>query len=125
MKLLTILLLLLSQVFAAPAFNKLREFKQADGTTFQARAAGNHILNWIKTADGEILRYNPKSKNFEYAIIQNNTLQASGVRYDAKNPSMARAAARVQKIDKKALSELWSVKQKEFYGKKGLLGHQH
>ncbi len=124
MKLLLIFSLLLVQLFGAPAFNKLREFKQADGTTFTARAFGNQHLHWIQTPEGEVLLYNSKSKNFEYAKIQNNTLKPSGTKYDQKNSIRARSQARVNKIDEEELNKLWSLKQKEFYEKRGL-GHQH
>ncbi len=125
MKLLLIFSLLLAQIYAAPAFNKLREFKQADGSTFEARAYGNQHLHWIQTPQGEILLYNAKSKNFEYATIQNNTLKPSGTKYDQKNSIRARSQARVNKVDKEELYKLWSLKQKEFYEKRGLLKHQH
>ena len=113
MKFLIITLILATQIFAAPAFNKTRDFKQADGTTFKARALGNQHLNWIETEDGEVLKYNSKNKNFEYATIKNNRLRASGTRYEKNDSKRARATGQVNKLNKDELYKLWSKKQKE------------
>lgn len=120
MKSLLVFLLLLAPLFGAPAFNKPRKFTQSDGTTFTARALGNQHLHWIQTPDGEVLLYNSKSKNFEYAKIQNNQLKPSGTRYNKENSIRARSQARVNKINKEELYKLWSLKQKEFNEKRGL-----
>ena len=120
MKLLLIISLLFVHMFAAPAYNKLREFKQADGTTFKARANGNQHLNWIESEDGEILKYNKNSGNFEYAQIIEQRLKASGTRYDRSNSKKARSRANINKLDKKSVSELWSKKQKEAHQRKRL-----
>lgn len=113
MKLLIILTLLFSYSFCAPAFSKLRELKNADGTTFMARAKGNQHLNWIESEDGEILRYNKRSKNFEYAKIEGERLKASGVKYERKNSIRARAIGRVNKLNRDSLYRLWSQKHKQ------------
>ena len=113
MKILLIFLILIANLYSAPAYNKTREFKQADGTTFEAKAFGNQHLNWIQTSDGEILKYNSKNKNFEYATIKENRLTESGVRYERGNSIRARSIGKVNKIDKEQLYKLWSKKQKE------------
>lgn len=113
MKILLIISILSAILFSAPALNVTREFKQADGTTFTARAQGNQHLNWIETPDGEVLRYNHASKNFEYAIIKDEKLKPSGTRYDKSNSKRARSLGKINKIDKSKLYKLWSTKQKE------------
>ncbi len=121
MKILIVLAFFVSYALAAPAYNKLRDFKQSDGTTFKARAFGNQHLNWIETQDGEILKYNEQSKNFEYAKIKDESLKPSGARYEQNNSKRARSLKHVGKIDKQELRKLWMKKQEEAHlRKKGL-----
>ena len=113
MKILTILAISLTLLFSAPALNKTREFKQADGTTFKAKAIGNQHLNWIETEDGEVLKYNAKSKNYEYGEIKNSTLKASGAKFEMNNSKRARSKEHINKINKDELYNLWSKKRQE------------
>lgn len=106
-------LLIFTQAFAAPAYNKTREFTQSDGTLFEAKAYGNQHLNWIETTDGEILKYNQKNKNFEYAIIENRQLRSSGVRYEKEDSSKIRSFSNIDKLNKEELYKLWGEKQDE------------
>jgi hypothetical protein len=125
MKYILILFLITTNLFSAPAYNAKRVFTQSDGEEFMARASGNHHLNWIESEDGEILRYNPKTKNYEYAVIKNNHLDASGYKYqkdDSKNnskKSISKDKRKVQKIQKKELRELMRerkrLKAKQLY----------
>lgn len=112
MKTLFLLLFFSALLFSAPAFDAMREFTNADGTTFMAKAQGNQHLNWIQTQDGEILKYNEVTQNFEYAKIENNALVTSGVKYEKENSKRARTLQQINKIDKKELSKLWSQRQK-------------
>lgn len=112
MKTLFFLLFSSALLFSAPALDALREFTNADGTTFMAKAQGNQHLNWVQTQDGEILKYNQTTKNFEYAKIEKDALTASGVKYEKENSMRARALHQINKIDKKALSNLWNQKHK-------------
>lgn len=111
MKIVLLVLLLISQLFSAPAYSKMREFKNTDGTTFMARAQGNQHLNWIKTSDGEILKYNQETKNYEYAKIEDKALKASGTKYEKNNSIRARSIGRVNKISTDELGKLWQEKQ--------------
>lgn len=108
MKYILILTLILTNLFSAPAYNAKRIFKQADGTEFTARLSGNHILNWVEDENGEILKYNPETKNYEYAIVQDSKLKPSGVRYSKQNAKLAPSKAQraIKKIGKKDLSDL-------------------
>lgn len=112
MKILLLLSLASALLFGAPAYDTLREFTNADGTTFMAKAQGNQHLNWIQTQDGEILKYNEESKNFEYAEIKENMLKPSGAKYEKNDSKRARALHQINKIDKSELSKLWSQRQK-------------
>ena len=120
MKFLIISLLLITVALGAPAYNKVREYKQADGTTFKAKGLGNQHLNWIETEDGEVLKYNSKNKNFEYATIKNNSLKASGTRYEKNNSKRARAIGHVNKLNKNELYKLWNQKQQESKQRSGM-----
>jgi hypothetical protein len=81
MKLYILIFFSISTLYSAPAFSKYRKFFNADGSSFIAKANGNEHLNWIETIDGKILKYNEKTKNFEYAKIVDNKLVTSGVVY--------------------------------------------
>jgi len=114
MKNLIILALIFTNLLSAPAYNAKRVFKQADGTEFTARLSGNHILNWIEDENGEILKYNPKTKNYEYATIEDSSLKPSGLKYTKQNASQAPSKEQraVKKIERKELSDLMQ-KRKE------------
>jgi len=105
----------LTYAFAAPAFNKEREFTQADGTKFTARAHGDHHLNWIETTDGELLRYNSQTKNFEYAEIKDDRLKASGQRYEKNSLKKAKSFKNTNKLLKDDVYELWRKKRSKSY----------
>lgn len=99
--------LLLTTLFAAPAFNQTKKFYNEDGTSFYGTPAGDHHLNWIETQDGEVVVYNPQSKNFEYAIIKDDTLKASGAKY-IKNKHKVKKSQK-NTINTK-LNKLWQKK---------------
>jgi len=121
MKLFLLFLITVSQLFSAPAFTKTREFTNADGTTFMAKAQGNQHLNWIQTLDGEILKYNTQTKNYEYAKIENKQLQATGVIYEVNNSKRARSIGKINKLERSEVGELWREKQELHHVKvKGL-----
>ena len=118
MKLLLLFSLLIYTLNAAPAFDKMREFKNADGTTFIAKGQGNQHLNWVETEDGVILRHNPKSNNYEYAEIEDNQLKASGNKYEKQNYKRANALNSKKNISKEAVYDLWGKKRAEAHKRK-------
>jgi len=120
MKHLVLSLIIVSSLFSAPAFQKMREFKNADGTTFKAKAQGNQYLNWIETVTGEILKYNSESKNFEYAKIEGDILKASGARYEKKNSKRARSLAHITKIKNQDIYKLWKKRKIDAIRRKGV-----
>jgi len=81
MKVTLLFLLLTLTLYSAPAYSRLKEFKNADGTTFYAIPKGNHHLNWIQTQNDDILKYNIKTNNFEFAKIEGKRLIPSGTIY--------------------------------------------
>ena len=110
----------ITYLLSAPAFSKLREFHHIDGTTFMAKAHGNQHLNWIQTQDGEILKYNEQTKDFEYAKIEHNSLKASGIRYVKSNSKRARSLGHINKLFMQDLQKLWKLKHQEARKKKGI-----
>jgi len=113
MKILLLSLAVSSYLFSAPAFQKMREFKNADGELFKAKAQGNQYLNWIETEDGEILKYNTQTQNFEYAKIENKSLKASGARYEKSNSKRLRSLAHIPKLKNREIYELWQIRREE------------
>ena len=124
MRLFLLLLVAISQLFSAPAFTKAREFTNADGTTFIAKAQGNQHLNWIQTEDGEILKYNSQTKNYEYAKIQDKQLHTSGVKYEKNNSKRARSMKNINKIEANELKILWEERHK-LHHEKTNISHTH
>jgi len=110
MKMVFILGIISTTLFSAPAFNKMRLFTNSDGSKFHARAQGDQYLHWLESEDGEILKYNPQHKVFEYAIIKNDSLQASGTRYQKNNSIRVRSIAHIKKLKRKDLYRLWQKK---------------
>jgi len=110
MKYIILISLLISQLFSAPARGGVRDFIQADGSTFKASAKGNHHLNWIESVDGEILKYNQYTKNYEFAEIKNENLAPSGYKYINKNAKQMQSN-NVKKIDKSQVYKLWKKRQ--------------
>lgn len=103
-----------SLLVAAPAFQGKRTYTQADGTTFSAKAQGDEYLNWIETDDGDILRYNTLTKNYEYAQIADGGLQKSGQVYHKRNASDTttfKSKSRIPSINRDALNSLWKARR--------------
>lgn len=109
MKYLVILISLISLLHSAPARSGDRVLKQSDGTSFIGQAKGDEHLNWLESSDGEILKYNANTKDYELAEIKNNTLKASGVRY---RDGIKRASSlKNTKLKKEDIYKLWSQKK--------------
>jgi len=111
MKIVFIILIFFTTLYCAPAYSKYREFYNSDGSSFLAKASGNEYLHWLETEDGAILKYNPKTKNFEYATIQNNSLVCSGKVY--KKDGSIKKAPTFKRLNKDELFNLFLFKQKE------------
>lgn len=116
MKILALLLITLS-LNAAPAYNAYRTFSHADGTTFEARAQGSHHLNWVETKEGEILKYNPDTKDFEYAVIEDEMLKPSGERLEPSGAKRAQSRIQTPRVNRDALRELYLKKEQAAHKK--------
>lgn len=90
MKTLLLSIFLLSTVFAEQnsslAFgtqtilqSKQQTFKQADGSSFQGISKGQGFFTYIELSNGYIGLYNKESKSYEYALIKDEKLLASGI----------------------------------------------
>lgn len=96
MKILSLFILLLSIVFAdqntSLAFgiqtksqSKLQTYKQADGSSFEGTSKGEGFFTYIKLANGYIGIYNKEAKSYEYALVKNEKLLASGIPVNQTN----------------------------------------
>jgi hypothetical protein len=117
LKLLLVTSIMISTLYSAPAFHGKRVYTQNDGTQFTGQLKGDEYLHWIESDDGTILRYNSKSKNFDYAKIESNELSPSGVVFQKKSAKKSRS---LQELDNSSdnvthekLSKLWNQKRDE------------
>ncbi len=109
MKSIIILLIMMLSLQAAPARGGERVFKQNNGVTFTGQARGNQHLNWIESSDGEILKYNPATKNYELAEIKDNNLKPSGIKYE-DGIKKAKSLKNI-KLKNEDVYRLWHQKQ--------------
>ena len=90
MKTLLLSIILLSIVFAdqnsSLAFGiqtnsqtKSQTYKQADGSSFEGISKGEGFFTYIQLSNGYIGVYNKDSKSYEYALVKNEKLLASGI----------------------------------------------
>jgi hypothetical protein len=113
MKNILILTLLTTYLYSSAAIGGDSDFVQEDGSTFQGKLKGDEWFNWIEDKDENILIYNKKTKNYEYAMLKSSNgkldLTTSGVKVGSKlRPSGT-------KIDKKDLSKIWKQKRYKAY----------
>lgn len=101
-----------SLLYAAPAFSKKRQFQQPDGTTFTGKQHGDEYLNWIESQDGDIVIYNRKSKQYEYATIDEDELNPNG---EALRPSYKgkRATHLNRQDDDDKIKQLWEKRRQK------------
>ena len=114
MKIVSLLLLTLLTLYAAPAFGGKRLLKQSDGSSFYGYIKGDEYLHFVQTEDGEILIFNPKTKNFDYAIIANNRLIPSGTPYTKEEANLGIKRSGLKKITQKELETLRKAAMKRF-----------
>jgi len=69
MKIFFILLILSSNIFAAPVMYGDRVFFQSDGQSFIAEAKGDEYFSWLEDSLGRVIQFNSESSNFEYSVI--------------------------------------------------------
>jgi len=116
MKKLIIIMLMGSVCFAAPAYHGEIEFKHNDGSTFSANLKGDEHFSWIEDKQGNIIKYNKVSKNYEYAEIKINKgkteLVSTGIKVN-KNGELFSPSNLGETISKEKLFEIWNRKKEE------------
>ncbi|MCD6654358.1 MAG: hypothetical protein LT067_06275 [Sulfurovum sp.] len=122
MKKLILFIGMLTFAFCVPAFQGPMEFKQNDGSTFQGKLKGDEWFNWVEDQEGNIIKYNKESNNYEYGTIQekNGTLDLipSGIKVGnkpAKTESPDGNISDPLKIDKVLLKKIWRQKREKAY----------
>lgn len=111
---------MITMVFSVPAFKGDIKFKQNDGSTFSGKLKGDEWFNWVEDKHGDIIKYNKKSKNYEYAMIKevNGTLDLvpSSIKVGNKPKQSSSADGMIQtvlKIDKEILRKIWKQKREK------------
>ena len=111
---------MITWTYSAPAFKGSIKFKQNDGSTFSGRLKGDEWFNWIEDKHGDIIKYNKKSKNYEYGVIKeiNGTLDLvpSSIKVGNKPKQSISADGtipNVLKIDKEVLRQIWKQKKEK------------
>lgn len=66
----SLIVLSVSLGYAAPAIPDDISFEQLDGSTFEGNLKGDEWFSWVEDKNGNIIKYNFDSKNYEYAIIE-------------------------------------------------------
>lgn len=83
-----ILLFFLSNIFAVSPIQGKITFTKKDGSTFEGYLKGDEYLSWIKTENGDLVVFNNKSRDYEYAKIKEEdgikSLIGSGIEYKPK-----------------------------------------
>ena len=121
MKKTLLLITSISIAFSAPAIQGEIKFKQENNSTFTANLKGDEYFSWVEDKQGNIIKYNSTSKNYEYAEIKINNgvadLVPAGTKViEIKNSNgIAQSSSHIQpiKIDKKVLAEIWERKRDE------------
>jgi hypothetical protein len=113
MKKIILLAIFTSSLYSSMALDEKSDFIQKDGSTFKGNLKGDEWFNWVEDEKENILIYNKKTKNYEYAMLKTSNgklrLTTSGVKEGSKlRPSST-------KIDKKELSKIWKQKRNTAY----------
>jgi hypothetical protein len=111
--------LYISLGFAVSAIPDDINFEQQDGSIFEGNLKGDEWFSWIEDKNGNIIKYNDDSKNYEYAIIEEVNgeidLMPSGIMVSSENnnsnaPSMTITSIRP---NIKLLGQIWKRKRRE------------
>lgn len=104
MKTLITLAIFTGTLFASMAFNGNISFKNGDNSTFTGKLMGNPFFHYVKTTSGDVLVFNKKSGNYEYANIDNSgshlKLVPSGVKVGTSGAHQTISQAQLQQIAK-------------------------
>ena len=105
-----------SMGFAVPAYQGEIEFKQHDNSKFSGHLKGDEYFSWIEDKQGNIVKYNKKSKNYEYTKIEMSNgkaeLVATGITVNENKASFSTPKIK-NNILKEKLFEIWTRKKNE------------
>ncbi|CAA6800920.1 MAG: Unknown protein [uncultured Sulfurovum sp.] len=109
-------MMLSSLSFAAPAYHGEMEFIQNDGSKFSGHLKGDEYFSWVEDKQGNVIKFNKVSKNYEYAKLQMSQgevdIVPSGVKVmNAKVPFSPSLSG--QNISKEKISEIWKRKKEK------------
>ena len=116
MKKLLMLIAISSLGFAAPAYHGEIEFNQDDGSKFSGHLKGDEYFSWVEDKQGNIIKFNKVSKNYEYAKVKINQGKAelvpAGIKVN-KNGALFSSSGIGQSVSKEKLFEIWTRKKDE------------
>ena len=102
MKIVIVIMIFVSTLFATMAFNGNISFKNSDNSTFTAKLMGDPYFHYVKTPSGDILIYNKTSGNYEYANIDTRgshpKLVPSGVKVGTSGVHQSISQSQLQTI---------------------------
>ena len=118
-----LLVLLSSALFGVSASPGEKEFKQGDNSKFKGQLKGDEWFHWIETEDGYVAKYNKKSKDYEYMLLdcESNETRLLFSNTKVKSPSSKGGPplpSHIKKISPKQLGEIWKIKRNKKHPKK-------
>ena len=69
MKKLILVVFAVTLSFGVSAFKGEVLFENSDGSTFKGHVKGDEHLNWVEDKQENVIKYNNKSKDYEYAKV--------------------------------------------------------
>lgn len=118
-----LLILFSSSLFGVSASPGEKEFKQGDNSKFKGRLKGDEWFHWVETEDGYVAKYNKKSKDYEYMLLdcESNETRLLFSNTKVKSPSLKGGAllpSHIKKITPKQLGEIWKIQKNKKHPKK-------
>ena len=78
-------------------------FRQADGEEISIRRIGDEYLNMALTEDGHAILYNSATRNYEYAVLDENGIVAGGIAVSSPEKRDAEVCRFLDGIDREAI----------------------
>ena len=88
---------------AVPAYPGMITFRQADGEEISIRRIGDEYLNMALTEDGHAILYNSATRNYEYAVLDENGIVAGGIAVSSPEKRDAEVCRFLDGIDREAI----------------------
>ena len=101
---------MITWLYSVPAYQGSIKFKQNDGSTFSGKLKGDEWFNWVEDEQGDIIKYNKKSKNYEYAVVKESNGKLDLVPSNVKVGDQVERSG-LEKIDKEILIKIWKEKK--------------